>query len=792
MGWVMTHKLLRYRAGMAAGLLCLGWWAGLRVVEPQQAAVQATQGQRPPLPATTTPVGQKRAEAPAEITPRVASSRQLPVQRHQLLKGAVLLERRVLAEDATTGVQHVVELHRTGFKYPLIRVEQWLLPALGGAAAVVQRELLSVADHAMVRFPIQMTEDDIAEWAERQGLVVRKRLRMQRLHLIAKERSSLSAADTVMQAFYQDFPQQQAVVQPVAERDYLYFTTTVPNDAHFIHLWGLNNTGQTAGTADADIDAPEAWQYTTGSRSVRVGIIDTGLDRSHPDLAANVWTNPGEVLGNGLDDDGNGLVDDTVGWDFYSDDADPSDAEGHGTHCAGTLGAVGNNATGVTGVCWQVGLVGIRFLGPGGGSTSDAIEAVHYATRLGCSLTSNSWGGGGSSTLLQDAIDAAGAAGIPFIAAAGNSGQNTDTSGSHYPSGYSSGNIIAVGAMDAAERVAGFSNFGPTSVDLFAPGVSIYSSFPGADYQTLSGTSMATPHVAGAVALLRSLVPSLSVAELKSQLLASTDALPAYAERCVSGGRLNLQRYLEPYSGPRPVITEATVAEAAGGNADGVLNPGEPLELSLALTNRGTLATGPLTVSLTSLSTASKVQITRGVLTLPSLSAGQSLVPSQRLELTTTLALTTPHTEQLRLTLSYGSPASEIIRTVPLVIHRTVRLAGRVTNAEDGSAVPTATIMAEGPRSLSARVAADGSFDLRVVDGSYSVSAVAPGFLRAVGTQHKVPPDALNLSIALLRPALRIQPSSLSLQLTAGDKSEQTVTLRNPGTAELEWSAELT
>ncbi|MBK8039541.1 MAG: S8 family serine peptidase [Verrucomicrobiaceae bacterium] len=366
-----------------------------------------------------------------------------------------------------------------------------------------------------------------------------------------------------------------------AEPDYIVHASVLPNDTSFTELWGLHNTGQAGGTADADIDAPEAWDLQTGSRSVAVGVIDTGIDHSHPDLAANMWVNPGEIAGNGLDDDGNGYVDDTRGWDFVNNDNNPMDDNQHGTHCAGTIGAAGNDGSGVAGVNWQVSLVGLKFLsGSGSGTTSDAVEAVAYATDLGVDLTSNSWGGGGFSQALKDVIDEANAEGILFVAAAGNAASDTDTS-VNYPSGYSSENILAVASTTQADELSGFSNYGAASVDLGAPGSDIYSTVPGGGYGTLSGTSMATPHVAGACALLKAHRSTLTASEIKGLLMQSVDTLPALSGKCVSGGRLNVHKALLAAS-------DLTISPGHGLLASGPLGgPFSPMSQVLTLTNRG-------------------------------------------------------------------------------------------------------------------------------------------------------------------------------------------------------------
>jgi len=252
----------------------------------------------------------------------------------------------------------------------------------------------------------------------------------------------------------------------------------IPNDPEFGKLWGLHNTGQVisgrAGTVDADIDAPEAWSITTGSPDVIIAVIDTGVMYTHPDLAANIWKNPGEIPGNGIDDDHNGYIDDVYGWNFYDDNNDPNDLDGHGTHCAGTIAGVGNNTEGVAGVMWNAKIMSLQFLSPDGpGDTANAILAIQYATMMGADIISCSWGGGGYSQALKDAIDASPAL---VVCAAGNDGMDNDAKPS-YPSSYTSANILAVAASNNIEQLASFSNIGATSVDVVAPGETIYSTY---------------------------------------------------------------------------------------------------------------------------------------------------------------------------------------------------------------------------------------------------------------------------------------------------------------------------
>lgn len=330
-----------------------------------------------------------------------------------------------------------------------------------------------------------------------------------------------------------------------AEPNYYRYINADPNDTRFDELWGLDNNGQTGGTPDADIDAPEAWDVETGSHDVIVAVIDSGTDIDHADLAANIYVNPGEIPGNGIDDDGNGFVDDVSGWDFRDNDNDVRDnsavCAGHGTHTAGTVGAVGDNGVGVSGVAQNVSILPIRALGRVrvlflvycGASDADLVDAIDYAAMMGARLSSNSWGGSGYSNAIRDAIARSHHL---FVAAAGNDNSNNDTTPS-YPASYDLDNIVAVAATDDNDVRAGFSNYGTTSVDLAAPGVNILSTLPGSGYGYLSGTSMATPHVAGAAAVLASANPGLTVAELKDRLLRGVDGLGLPV---VTAGRLNL------------------------------------------------------------------------------------------------------------------------------------------------------------------------------------------------------------------------------------------------------------
>lgn len=307
-------------------------------------------------------------------------------------------------------------------------------------------------------------------------------------------------------------------VNPIKEKNFISkkllrspftdFQAATPDDPSFSKLWGLRNTGSnepqgSVGVEGADVNALLAWDLTKGSRSIKIAVIDTGVDYNHPDLKSNMWTNSLELNGKpGVDDDQNGYVDDVYGYDFANNDANPMDGNGHGTHCSGTIGAVHNNQVGVAGVMADVSIMAIKFLGDdGSGSLEAAIKAIDYATTMNVDLMSNSWGGGGRSQALLDAIQRASDKGIIFTAAAGNSTSNNDSSPS-YPASYETPNMISVAATTAQNGIASFSSYGRTSVHIGAPGHNILSTVNGGGYDVYSGTSMATPHVSGVLGLL--------------------------------------------------------------------------------------------------------------------------------------------------------------------------------------------------------------------------------------------------------------------------------------------------
>ncbi len=335
-----------------------------------------------------------------------------------------------------------------------------------------------------------------------------------------------------------------------AEPDYfVYAMDTVPNDPFFSQMWGLSNgclfcdPGQPA----PNIDATKAWDITTGSDDVVAVVLDTGVQLQHEDLSANAWVNPREIAGNGLDDDGNNFADDINGWNFFDGNNSTfvdASQDFHGTHVAGSIGAAGNNGIGVTGVAWHVKIMSLKFLGGplGKGSTSNAVRGINYAIDMrnrgvNVRVINASWGGGNDSQLLRQAISDANNAGILFVCAAGNAGFNIDDTPA-FPAAYAIDlpNAISIAAIDQGGSLASFSNFGHNSVSVAAPGVSIFSTYPGT-YAALSGTSMSTPYVSGIAVLLWSQEPSLTPAEVKQRIVDTSQPLPSLVSILARSGR---------------------------------------------------------------------------------------------------------------------------------------------------------------------------------------------------------------------------------------------------------------
>lgn len=323
--------------------------------------------------------------------------------------------------------------------------------------------------------------------------------------------------------------------------------SNLPNDPFFNEQWALKNDGQNGGKTNADLAALKAWEKARGSDEVVVAVLDTGVDFTHPDLVSNIWFRPDGVPQ--YRDDELGTFNDVRGFNAADNQSDPMDDNGHGTHCAGIVGAEGDNDQGIVGINWKVQIMPLKFMGRGGfGTMKDAIEAINYAidrkrNGVNVRIISASWGSTAYSKALEDAIRAAGEEGILFVAAAGNNGTSNDRS-PHYPSNYALPNVISVAALDRTDQLASFSNFGAKTVHVAAPGKEILSTWLNDDYREASGTSMATPYVSGVGALILSSESNLSVEKLRERILKSVDKIDALNGKIESGGRLNAAKAL--------------------------------------------------------------------------------------------------------------------------------------------------------------------------------------------------------------------------------------------------------
>ncbi len=412
-------------------------------------------------------------------------------------------------------------------------------------AAFCQHKSAYRQGELLVKFKPEVGLEDSSASHARVGSRVKKFWRRTGVQLV-KLKAGLTTEEAM--ELYKTDPDVKYVEPNYKRHKHIIF----PNDVKFVELWALHNTGQLGGTPDADIDAPEAWQVTTGTGDVIVAVIDTGVDYNHEDLSDNMWTNDAELNGSsGVDDDGNGYIDDIFGIDPYSNDTDPMDEDNHGSHCAGTIGAVGNNGIGVVGVAWSVEIMALRFMGVSGGWTSDAIDCLEYAIMMkedfghNVRVVNASFGGADYSQAEYDAIRAAGDADILFVASAGNQSQDNDVH-AHYPSGYDLPNIVAVAGTDrhdgllyVAEPLFLGSDWGATTVDVTAPGQAILSCKRSNSYGYMSGTSMAAAHVSGLAALILAENPSYSWYQVNFNILLTVDPVTSLDGLILTGGRIN-------------------------------------------------------------------------------------------------------------------------------------------------------------------------------------------------------------------------------------------------------------
>ncbi|MEM1223159.1 MAG: S8 family serine peptidase [Verrucomicrobiota bacterium] len=586
----------------------------------------------------------------------------------------------------------------------------------------------------------------------------------------------------------------------VAEPDIIiHLSANIPNDPSFPSLWGQNNTGQEGGVADADIDAPEAWDITTGSNNVVVAVIDSGIDYNHIDLADNMWINPGEIPNNGIDDDGNGFVDDIYGWDFNNDDSDPFDDSevGHGTHCAGTIGAIGNNAEGVSGVSWDVSLMALKlFDAEGFGSLSIAADCIDYSILMGADLSSNSWGATTDLAVLRRPLRRARDNGVLVVAAAGNDADNTDLTGAEYPAAYDFNNIISVAATNRTDGLALFSNFGATTVDLGAPGTEILSTLPGNNYGLLDGTSMATPHVSGVCALILSRDPDLAYQEVIERVLETVDPLPSLNGVTVTGGRLNAYDAVRSIGQPVIKVLDAVIdddnAGSTSGNGDGIINPGETIGITVTLKNIGTENVSNLVSSLSLDGSSNAFTILNSSINVGKLNSGNQTTLSGQFLIEIANNAPTPTFGTFVVTTQDGSTPPELWQyefDLGIFINSTIK--GKVFAEDNSAPIRNAVVSYSGPVSGSVTTKANGSYTLDVLSGSYTLAVTADGFFDSDPRVVNVPPNKNGIDFFLERPNLVVSPSAISATLNVGDQDSRTITLSNPGTEALNWDASI-
>lgn len=549
------------------------WLATLYLNHPNEDSIST--------PETATKQPAKKSDGPA-----VETSSEEPSKKEDVSLPANWAGAQVLASnEKSAGNDHVFNrstvVRQDDFPYPVLIEEKLIRDPVTAVEKVISRSEM-VADHLLLKLKPGHDTGVLAGLLSGLGATLRAHPSAPNLYFLELPDFQ---SDTLAKALEKLRKPPSSVAY--AEPDYIVHAfANIPNDARFGEQWGLNNTGQTGGAADADIDAPEGWDINNDASGIVVGVVDTGARYTHEDLAANMWQNTNEIPGNGTDDDSNGFIDDQFGINALNNSGDPFDdsVSGHGTHVSGTVGAVGNNGVGVAGVAWRVQIMALKFLSSqGSGTVSGAIQCIDYGRVHGANILSNSWGGGGFSLALDNAIERAQTAGIIFVAAAGNDATDNDAFPA-YPATYPRDNIVSVASMTDSEALSSFSNFGEGSVDIAAPGSSILSVGKASDtaYATLSGTSMACPHISGLLAILMAQFPAEDYLTLIDRLYGGSDTIPAYAGKTRTGKRANLFGSLSLAS----VIAYPKIVTGIG---NPIVTVGTSVTLAVDATGGGTL-----------------------------------------------------------------------------------------------------------------------------------------------------------------------------------------------------------
>lgn len=716
-------------------------------------------GQEPPQPVY-------RAEDPFRLLSPVEA----------MVRDAETIEQRVLSEDADGRPGWLRLVYAEGFKYPWLRVEERFRVGSDGSLDLYPEVEVSVASHVLARFPATMSEPEQEDLIHGLNGSVLRRSLLSGLVLVSLPEPTLDAVPGMIDRLGAT----GAVVY--AEPDWVvgHLGGRIPNDPDYSRLWGM-----------PVVSAPAAWEVTTGSRDIVVAVIDTGVDYRHEDLAGNMWINAGEVA-DGTDSDGNGFIDDIRGWNFSGNNNDPFDDNAHGTHVAGTVGAVGNNAIGITGTAWQVSIMPIKFLNAqGGGTNSDGIESIRYATLNGAHIINASWGGAPFSQALYDVIAEARDANVAFIAAAGNSNGRSPL----FPAAYGHLeenpllNVLSVGATHMVagpdgpeERKAPFSEWG---AHIGAPGVSIFSTIPGGSYVAHNGTSMAAPMVAGAVALMLSVNADTNAEDLLFWLRESADKLPTLSATVIDGARLNISSaILANTDQPIMGFHGYTFVDLTGPRAgNGIVNPGETIELTVTVGVRGPNPAAGVTARLSS--SNPDVTISHDTITLGDFDAWERRSADAPFVFSVAEGTETPRTLSFQLTME-DAEAQTWQAQVEVPVFTSFDVSG-IVRAMDGTPLANATVSVSGDRTLTAVTDTDGRYQVELTEGSYTIIASAEGKQAPLVRQLHLPKAAREIDFVLGSALLEVAAMEIRASLRPGESKQVELVLANTGTAPLDF-----